>query len=107
MGRKRKRWPSLASILGIPVTKPRAKSGLVGSLKSRSPSVRKRTITFRAPCTCRGENKNCYKCFGTGFYEKEVLKDLAWRHQSSYSLPFQIPQRKVCTWQTKPSKLTP
>lgn len=27
----------------------------------------------RAPCTCRGENENCFKCFGTGFYEKKLI----------------------------------
>lgn len=27
----------------------------------------------KTPCTCRGENDRCFKCFGSGMYSKEVL----------------------------------
>jgi hypothetical protein len=30
-------------------------------------------------CSCLGENPNCYRCYGTGFYESEA---------SSNKLPF-------------------
>jgi hypothetical protein len=37
-------------------------------------SSQKKGVTLvRAPCTCRGENENCFKCFGTGLYEKELI----------------------------------
>ena len=25
-------------------------------------------------CSCMGENENCYRCYGTGIYERKVLK---------------------------------
>jgi hypothetical protein len=28
-----------------------------------------------AQCACAGENTNCFKCDGTGYYEREVLAD--------------------------------
>jgi hypothetical protein len=36
-------------------------------------SQKKRVTLVPAPCTCRGENANCFKCFGTGVYEKELI----------------------------------
>lgn len=26
-----------------------------------------------SPCSCRGENNNCYKCSGTGYYRKKLI----------------------------------
>lgn len=31
-------------------------------------------VEIRAPCSCGGENENCYKCFGTGTYQKTVFE---------------------------------
>lgn len=35
----------------------------------------KPTMTTRVPCTCGGENENCYRCYGSGFFEKQVNAD--------------------------------
>ena len=29
----------------------------------------------KAACSCRGDNENCYKCDGTGFYIKKVVQE--------------------------------
>lgn len=31
-------------------------------------------VEIRAPCSCGGENENCYKCYGTGTYQKTVVE---------------------------------
>lgn len=33
-----------------------------------------RLVEICAPCSCGGENENCYKCFGTGTYQKTVVE---------------------------------
>lgn len=35
----------------------------------------------KASCSCGGENENCFKCDGTGFYTKQVVQE------SSRTLP--------------------
>lgn len=33
-------------------------------------------ITYeKAVCSCGGENENCFKCDGTGFYTRQVVED--------------------------------
>ncbi len=44
------------------------------SAKRKASPPQGNTVSVRAPCTCGGENENCFKCFGTGFYDKVVLK---------------------------------
>lgn len=37
-------------------------------------TVGKLAITFeQAACSCGGENENCFRCDGTGFYAKQVV----------------------------------
>lgn len=44
---------------------------------------RRKPTLVRAPCSCGGENGNCFKCFGTGFYDKELTEDAAKRLHAS------------------------
>lgn len=33
-------------------------------------------VLVQSACSCGGENANCFKCFGTGFYEKKEVLEL-------------------------------
>lgn len=49
--------------------------------------------TVAAQCSCQGENSNCFKCGGTGFYEKRLAAGVAgtprsapaWHSEVSFS----------------------
>jgi len=46
---------------------------LHSGIAPRQHQKKTKTKLIRAACTCGGENENCFKCFGTGFYDKEIL----------------------------------
>lgn len=34
------------------------------------------TISIEVKCSCDGENENCFRCNGTGFYQSKVVTNL-------------------------------
>jgi hypothetical protein len=43
------------------------------------------TIRYEsAPCTCGGENSNCFKCDGGGYYRREIVEKM--KHESSVAV---------------------
>ena len=52
-----------------------------------------KSTTVAAKCSCHGENSSCFKCGGTGFYEKRIApgvvdllrKAPAWHSEVSFS----------------------
>ena len=71
--RKKGRRLGLADIIGRPVVQ--AKKTIDPFLLQLLARSRKAPITVRAPCSCNGENENCFKCYGTGFYDKELTEE--------------------------------
>lgn len=39
-----------------------------------SPKIK--TISIDAQCSCKGENENCFKCNGTGFYKRKIITNI-------------------------------
>ncbi len=35
-----------------------------------------KTTTIEAKCSCEGENENCFRCDGTGFYKSNIITNL-------------------------------
>ena len=73
--RKKDRRFGLVDIIARPVVQLKKSPapymlGLLARTR-RTPTV------VRAPYSCGGENENCYKCYGTGFYDKELTEDAA------------------------------
>jgi hypothetical protein len=55
------------------------------SLKSKvhqqvktSPKIK--TTSVNAECTCNGENEKCFKCHGTGFYQRTFVENMSECH---------------------------
>jgi hypothetical protein len=44
----------------------------------------------KAACSCGGENENCFKCDGTGFYTRQVVQDTS-------KLPPALPNSRLRT----------
>lgn len=42
--------------------------------EKKSPKIK--TISVEAPCSCKGENENCFKCTGTGFYKSKIITNI-------------------------------
>lgn len=43
--------------------------------KSRS-SAKIKTVSIEAKCSCEGENENCFRCNGTGFYMSQIVTNI-------------------------------
>lgn len=71
--KKHKRF-GLADIIGKPAVKAKTPP-VVKARKRDRYSSRKTSTVAHTPCSCGGENKNCYKCFGTGFYDKVLAEN--------------------------------
>jgi hypothetical protein len=66
MGRKKKkyRWVVASSIPRVAaVSKRDGPSGFSSTFNE----------TTMSPCSCGGNNDNCYKCSGTGYYRKRLV----------------------------------
>lgn len=50
-----------------------AKDVLNNSAKSSS---KIKTISIEAKCSCEGENENCFRCNGTGFYKSQIVTNI-------------------------------
>ena len=35
-----------------------------------------KTISIEAKCRCEGENENCFRCNGTGFYNSQIVTNI-------------------------------
>jgi hypothetical protein len=46
----------------------------VGTYLGASTSGQQAVTYEKASCSCGGENENCFKCDGTGFYTKQVVE---------------------------------
>lgn len=53
----------------------------------------------KAVCSCGGENENCYRCDGTGFYVKKVMQDTS-------KLPPVSPNSRLRTRNQAPAEST-
>ncbi|RYX92907.1 MAG: hypothetical protein EOO28_20420 [Comamonadaceae bacterium] len=49
--------------------------GAVGAALGSGHAGNLRVSYEQAACTCGGENANCFKCDGTGFYTKQMVQD--------------------------------
>lgn len=74
--KRKKRRFGLADIIGKPVVQAK-RTPADQAKKTRRYSPRKKLTIVRAPCSCGGENENCFKCYGTGFYDKELTENAA------------------------------
>jgi hypothetical protein len=88
-----------ARILGRCRFKEKCEEAISKSLASRKgrPKQLRRAqpevIAVRAMCTCGGENENCFKCFGTGIYEKKEVVDATPSQHRSLPLPHLVLRR--------------
>lgn len=39
-----------------------------------SPKIK--TVSIKAKCSCAGENENCFRCNGTGFYKSKIVTNI-------------------------------
>ena len=39
-------------------------------------SPRIKTVSIEAKCSCEGENENCFRCNGTGFYKSRIVTNI-------------------------------
>lgn len=39
-----------------------------------SPKIK--TVSIEAKCSCEGENENCFRCNGTGFYKSRIVTNI-------------------------------
>jgi hypothetical protein len=57
-------------------------------------------ITYeKALCSCAGENENCFRCDGTGFYTKQIVQDIS-------KLPPALPNSGLRTKNQTPAEST-
>lgn len=47
---------------------------------------REDTVEIEVECSCRGENENCYRCYGTGVHKKRVPRTSIAQHATPKSL---------------------
>ena len=54
------------------------KSRKLKSQQKQAPktSPRIKTISIEAKCSCDGENENCFRCNGTGFYKSRIVTNI-------------------------------
>jgi hypothetical protein len=46
------------------------------SKKKTTNTPRIKTTSIEAKCSCEGENENCFRCNGTGFYKSKIITNL-------------------------------
>lgn len=72
--------PDLTLLRALPVVRMPKQSISLGEMANSSgtqieaqKSIETGTAEYTAECSCRGFNQNCFRCDGTGYYQRKIL----------------------------------
>lgn len=89
MARKRQKIPFKLQIMSTDTSPALGSLGEtcknVGGILGRQTKAGMTTRFENADCSCGGENANCFKCDGTGYYRREIVEKMQTEPASSVS----------------------